>query len=675
VHEPRASRRAIAARLGGLAWLVLVSLTPSCARSESPAATVAHVPDTLADGRATSFLPPLARPPLDTLVVTGNFGERRTSHFHAGLDLATGSQTGAAVMAPLPGWIERVRASGAGYGRSLYFHGDDGRLLVFGHLDAYAEPVASWVDSTQRAAGQYEQDLWTQNQRFRYAAGDTIAWSGESGAGPPHLHMEVRIGDMAMNPLRAGVELPDTVPPVIDRIALEPLDDRSRIQGVPAPWSGRPRNGDTLVVDGRLRVRVAARDAISPGRAGTEPWWTSVEFGGKSVSCRFDSVSWATDMAQVNQVFAGDALRLWNGGGPRLRVIMQGGGDGILTVGANDPPRLLTARARDTGGGVATCAVWLRPPAAGEAPRAQAAAPRKHVPGTGVRIEPAGVGFTRVVAVGLPAGLSEPTVEIAPLVPPTPLTATAEGYSAIIAIPRAASANVVLRGTRGGAAFEFERAMRIVPCAVEGAGAVAIDSTWRIEGGSLFEPGVLAIATAPTAAVRGLVPVTSALSLTPALAQQNPCVVSAQRPMGADPRRTMMFYDDGGGWEWIRSTVDSTTGAMRAETRRLGRFALFTDETAPRVVRVRRHTLVGHRVPYSRWALEAVLSEGGSGIDASATRFEIDGVAVPSEWDGEKSTLRWRPRARPAAGTHTYRVVVTDRAGNVGQKDGTFVLN
>jgi hypothetical protein len=80
-------------------------------------------------------------------------------------------------------------------------------------------------------------------------------------------------------------------------------------------------------------------------------------------------------------------------------------------------------------------------------------------------------------------------------------------------------------------------------------------------------------------------------------------------------------------------------------------------------------------VPYSRWALEARASDGGSGVDALASRFEVDGVAVPSELDADAHVLRWRPRVRPARGAHHYVVIAVDRAGNRAQATGRFVIN
>ena len=161
-------------------------------------------------GAGAAELAPLApvfpAAPLDTpLVMTGKFGERRARHFHAGLDLSVGGVVGKPVRAPMDGWIERVRAQGVGYGRSLYLRTTDDRLVVLGHLDAFAEPVASFVAAIQDSSGQYEQDLWPPKERFRVRAGELLAWAGRSGTGTPHLHIEVRRGDLALNPVRAGI--------------------------------------------------------------------------------------------------------------------------------------------------------------------------------------------------------------------------------------------------------------------------------------------------------------------------------------------------------------------------------------------------------------------------------------------------------------------------------------
>ena len=81
----------------------------------------------------TPFDAPLGRPPLaPPLIVTGGFGEYRVGHFHAGFDFGTGGKVGRPVFAPLAGHVERIRASGVGYGRSIYLRTRDGRLIQFG---------------------------------------------------------------------------------------------------------------------------------------------------------------------------------------------------------------------------------------------------------------------------------------------------------------------------------------------------------------------------------------------------------------------------------------------------------------------------------------------------------------------------------------------------------------
>ena len=103
-----------------------------------------------AGGATPHLYPPFAHAPLDgPLIVTGTFGEYRPGRFHAGMDYSTGGSVGMPVYAPVSGWMERVRASGAGYGRSLYLHAEDGRLILLGHLDAYDEPFATAIAAAQ----------------------------------------------------------------------------------------------------------------------------------------------------------------------------------------------------------------------------------------------------------------------------------------------------------------------------------------------------------------------------------------------------------------------------------------------------------------------------------------------------------------------------------------------
>src|SRR6185503_14645914 len=166
------------------AVLLATSSLAWCAESATPVAKPAvkkPAQPVLPPADASPLFPRLTHPPLPgRLVMAGSFGEHRNSHIHAGVDLSTGGVVGMPVLASESGVIERVRASGAGYGRSLYLRAADGRLLVYAHLDAFDEPMASFITAVQDSHGVYEQDLWP-SPGFRVKVGQRIGWSGRSG--------------------------------------------------------------------------------------------------------------------------------------------------------------------------------------------------------------------------------------------------------------------------------------------------------------------------------------------------------------------------------------------------------------------------------------------------------------------------------------------------------------
>ncbi|HKQ58152.1 MAG TPA: M23 family metallopeptidase [Candidatus Eisenbacteria bacterium] len=629
---------------------------------------------------------PLAHPPLDLpLVLNGGFGEFRSNHFHAGLDLGTGGQVGRSVYAPLPGWIERVRASGAGYGRSLYLHADDGRLLVFGHLDAFAPPIAGYIAAVQESSGQYEQDLWPPAGRFRVTAGQRIAWTGESGAGGPHLHIEIRRGDIAYNPLRAGLAIPDTSAPTLASVTLEPLDDTSYVERSPAPVTVRLAESPPRVrVLGRVRVMVAARDGVWRGVDRMVPWSVSTTFEGSEVECRFDSVSWATDMVESDYVYdTGRVLGekgfvMWAPAGFRPTIFHTSARAsepaGTITVRPGDPPRTLRVAARDAAGRSSERSVILEPPARGMgAPDTSEVGPQRAERDSTRWFAFAMLpdGFMRVVFRGAPVGSRRVTIggrsaafrggEWVTVVqtPQSKLTVLLMGASGLDADGRPWSRS--LTGLlRPGARMQFEDQPDI--------------DAW-LPDGALFEPARMiqrplgGVGDAPRelvarSEVLELLPVT--LPLRAALRVET----RPHRPAGSAPG---LFHDDGSGWDWMSAPIDSNSGRRTGETRHLGRFALFSDTLAPRVtpLAARRRAVPG---AYQRWALEASVREQGSGVDARASFFVVDGRRVPSEWDPEKSMLRWRPQRVPAKGPHRYAVTVTDRAGNVRRTQGSFTM-
>jgi len=114
--------------------------------------------------------------------VTASFGERidpfnGEGAFHSGVDIS--ANVGSAVIAPADGSITFADFLG-GYGRAIMVDHGHGISTRYGHLSSFAV-----------TAGQYVH------------RGDTIGYVGTSGRTTgPHLHYEVRINDVPVNPYK-----------------------------------------------------------------------------------------------------------------------------------------------------------------------------------------------------------------------------------------------------------------------------------------------------------------------------------------------------------------------------------------------------------------------------------------------------------------------------------------
>ena len=658
---------------------------------------------------------PLAGP---LRLLRGGFGESRTNRFHAGLDLSTGGQVGAEVLAPAASTLERVRTSGVGYGRSLYLKTDDGRLVLFGHLDAFAPEVAAWVDSVQRAAGAYEQDLWPPPGRFRFAAGARVAWSGQSGAGPPHLHVEIRHGDMAVNPLIAGLAVPDTVPPRIERVIFEPLDESSWVERRAAPHALPLRaEPETLLVEGRVRLTVVADDET--GASGRLPVRTvGARWAGAWVECREDSISWAGEMIQFGWLVDRDRV-LGSGGvildapaGFRPRFLTSSRPEReaveLVSVGAGDAPKPLELYARDAAGNEVTRRVYLRGPRADERgadttavePRARAAnevktatrskkgaaakrAPEPHAaPAPKWTFACLPEQRVRVRVTGTPPGLTAVRIERgASQAASLGAWATwdGSGYSAVLfdnGTPDADGYWIKARGADGRSWWN-RGTYELWPTMSQMVARVEDWATFVIDESAGYEMGVAMVRPVPiTGLPAGAVGERAAVDVQPCgLPLKKAIEMVMVQPPGLPHDRVGMCRrdDEGAEWEWSEARWDSVARTFTASTTRLGEFALVRDESPPEVT-PQPAPARAHAGPYSTWALTAHAADRVSGISAEKSAFVVDGVRVPTEWDAEMGVLRWRPRVPPASGRHAFRLEVSDQAGNRTVRSGSFVI-
>ena len=672
-------RCARACSLATLAWLLAVLAWPK----QASAATSADPTDAAPLWSAfpvSPFPPPLA--------VNGGFCEFRQGHFHGGFDLGTDRRTGRAVLVPASGSIMRVRTSGVGYGRSVYLLAEDGRLLVFAHLDAFAPELAEYVRARQDSSGVYEQDLWPEAGRFRFAAGDTLAWSGESGAGGPHLHIEIRRQDMAYHPQRAGLSVPDSSPPTLASLTLEPLDEMSRVAGRHGPSTFQLERPETVQVVGRLRAIVGARDGVWAGVDRMVPWEVGMEWDGRRTLARFDSVSWATDMEEsdfvydTGRVLDSKGILLWAPAGFRPRVLLSDAPArepaGVIVVSPGDKPRKLKLWARDLGGNLVERRVVLLPTPKPKPQRASGVANKAEawsdpplrfasLPG-GVRMTLSDSVARRAVDMqwGRQSRVAVREDSDWESVLPTPTRVRPKGAPIVV-------------GCREHDAEGRVRELRLEAVAGRATPAAAFElrdsvASVQFPAGTLFEEATLLAFPASVQSSDELVPLGSGWRIEPArLPLRRAAHVELALAPGESTRHAGLFRRDADGWQWLDAAADSGAKTTRSSSRQLGAFAVFRDTLAPRVPRWAVAPDAG-RGPYNRWAFEADLVERGSGVDARASGFEVDGKRVPTEWDPEASRIRWRPATPPRPGTYRVVVIAADRAGNQTRLETSFTI-
>jgi hypothetical protein len=172
------------------------------------------------------------------LNLSGNFGELRTNHFHAGIDIKTEQREGLNVLAAAEGHVSRIKVAPAGYGYALYIDHPNGYTTVYGHLLRYSAKIDEYVKNQQYDLESFSVDLFPEKGLLPVAKGEVVGLSGNSGSsGGPHLHFEIRetATEKLVNPLLFGLQVKDKIPPSVSNVWLVPLSDSSWVNGARLP--------------------------------------------------------------------------------------------------------------------------------------------------------------------------------------------------------------------------------------------------------------------------------------------------------------------------------------------------------------------------------------------------------------------------------------------------------
>ena len=301
------------------------------------------------------YIFPIDAPPL----LSANFGELRSNHFHAGIDIKTGGVEGAEVYAAADGYISRIGIKPSGYGRVLYIAHPNGTTTVYAHLREFTPEVEAYVKQRRYRMRQHNPDIYPPASMFPVKQGDLIAHSGNSGSsGGPHLHYEVRKSSdqSVLNPITRGhIKTTDTKLPLIVSVFWIAREDvagvatyNPRRTPVKALAAGKYGLSAPLSVSGEGCFAVEVRDTKDNVSNKFAIYRTSVAVDGEEIfGLQIDGFPFA-DTKYVNDVMeyplstasSYDIIRLSRHDSNPLAIYNSGKGSGFFTPQAGQKVRI-----------------------------------------------------------------------------------------------------------------------------------------------------------------------------------------------------------------------------------------------------------------------------------------------------------------------------------------------
>jgi hypothetical protein len=156
-----------------------------------------------------SEYPQYTWPVLSEKIVTGSFGEFRPFSFHMGQDFGTEAKNGIPILAITNAKVYKIQSYRYSIGNAIILEHDDGYFSRYGHLNNFSEKIWDNIkDQTilgkRKRRLDFEYILSKEEQTY-FKQGDMIAYSGETGIGPSHLHLEIFKNNIYYNPADFGL--------------------------------------------------------------------------------------------------------------------------------------------------------------------------------------------------------------------------------------------------------------------------------------------------------------------------------------------------------------------------------------------------------------------------------------------------------------------------------------
>lgn len=616
--------------------------------------------------------------------LSAGFCDFRTRHYHGGIDISTNGQEGLPIRAADSGWVMRVSTGYWGYGKAVYVQMAGGMMAVYGHLSELSEDIQAYVEAEQYKTRRYSQNLFPAHNEIPIRRGEVIGKSGQTGAGPPHLHFEIRTKDnKPLNPL-AFFEKPDGINPSVYSITLTPLqpDDLdsppSTVDGslLPKTYAIAKRTlSVTPHVTGRVGVTILADDNIDA------PRWTMSAYRHRLVvnettigEVRYDSINYDdTRQIEIERVFDPDG-----GISPRAVNLFRRKHntlchyDGFAQDGALSADNVL-----------------------------------KHGKNA-IRIEVedfAGnqtvVNFTMVLD-SLPqrGALASSSISLGSVLTwggsvlaiastsnsPPDVAIDAEGTRRIehwvrakggwqAWLPAATGADVLwVRGKSQGDRTPATLGWKTIMS--EDGGLIASEdgkATVTIAAGDLYVPGGFTLRQSAAGSKSGAL--TPMYTLSPRdIPPARDLRISIDIPqVRTAPEKLAIYRNRNGSWSFEGNEREKDRSALRATIKSAGTFAILADQTPPVIANVTpdKGATIRDSRPWIHFDAKDNLSGFGSDEHLQMT---IDGQWVPVEYDPDLRRAKARPRWKLDPGKHTVVIVARDNCGNESSFQRNFTV-
>lgn len=616
--------------------------------------------------------------------LSAGFCDFRTRHYHGGIDISTNGQEGLPIRAADSGWVMRVSTGYWGYGKAVYVQMAGGMMAVYGHLSELSEDIQAYVEAEQYKTRRYSQNLFPAHNEIPIRRGEVIGKSGQTGAGPPHLHFEIRTKDnKPLNPL-AFFEKPDGINPSVYSITLTPLqpDDLdsppSTVDGslLPKTYAIAKRTlSVTPHVTGRVGVTILADDNIDA------PRWTMSAYRHRLVvnettigEVRYDSINYDdTRQIEIERVFDPDGgispravnlfrrkhNTLWHYDGFAQDGALSA--DNVLKSGKN----AIRIEVEDFAGNQTVVNFTM---VLDSLPQRGALA------SSSISLGSVLTWGGSVLAIASTSN-SPPDVAI-----------DAEGTRRIehwvrakggwqAWLPAATGADVLwVRGKSQGDRTPATLGWKTIMS--EDGGLIASEdgkATVTIAAGDLYVPGGFTLRQSAAGSKSGAL--TPMYTLSPRdIPPARDLRISIDIPqVRTAPEKLAIYRNRNGSWSFEGNEREKDRSALRATIKSAGTFAILADQTPPVIANVTpdKGATIRDSRPWIHFDAKDNLSGFGSDEHLQMT---IDGQWVPVEYDPDLRRAKARPRWKLDPGKHTVVIVARDNCGNESSFQRNFTV-